>query len=182
MTITPVDSELNLFLIEDIYPEFLLNKMPVDVALYADWRREDMQSDWQRRRLNDSELTKEFDSYVKTLITEIQQATGYSACACDTGFWLDEPGFTVDRHLDNSAVTASMQIYLWDNPLLPGTAFYHNNEIRKEFAYKKNSGYFMINGPDQYHGMTTTVPPGQYRLCSYTWFYPKVYIYYYYQY
>lgn len=174
MRITPVDNNANLFYVENVYPESLLNSMTKEYALATSWRREDMQSEWLRRRLENTDLISEFDQFIKSCAQEIEQSINFSILACDTGFWLDEPGFTVDKHLDNSAVSASMQVYLWDDPELPGTAFYADNTVRKEFEYKQNTGYIMINGPKQYHGMTATVPQDHYRLCSYTWFYPKV--------
>ena len=174
MIITPVDHHKNLFYVEQVYPKHLLDKMTAEYALSATWRREDMQSGWLRRRLNDSPLIAEFDQHIKSCAAQIDQATGFAILSCDTGFWLDEPGFTVDQHLDNDAVSASMQIYIWDDAALPGTAFYVEDQIRREFKYVQNTGYLMINGPGQYHGMTATVPDGHNRLCSYTWFYPKV--------
>lgn len=174
MKITPVDDSGNLFYVEDIYPQQLIDKLTLEYALAAPWRREDMQSDWLRRRLDNTELVDEFDKYNKSCADYIGQAIQFPVLSCDTGFWLDEPGFTVGKHLDNDGVAASMQIYMWDNDCLPGTAFYANSSIRREFKYKKNTGYIMINGPDQFHGMTATVPDDNYRLCSYTWFYPKV--------
>lgn len=174
MNITPVDNRADLFYVEEVYPLTLLDKLTKQYAASVPWRREDMQAEWLRRRLDNTELVNEFDAYIKTCSSQIEQATGFPILSCDTGFWLDEPGFIVDKHLDNNAVSASMQIYMWDNDLLPGTAFYSDNSVRKEFAYKQNTGYLMINGANQWHGMTAKVPPDNYRLCSYTWFYPKV--------
>jgi hypothetical protein len=174
MTITPVDERPDLFYVEDVYPQELLEQMTEQYALSAPWRREDMQADWLRRRLDNTELVNEFDSYIKSCASTIEQAINFPVLYCDTGFWLDEPGFTVSRHVDNAGVAASMQVYMWNNPALPGTAFYSDSEVRRQFEYKQNTGYLMINGPTQQHGMTASVPDNNYRLCSYTWFYPKV--------
>lgn len=174
MKITTVDANNNLFYIENLYPPELLDKLNESCMLSLPWKKEDMQHDWLRRRLLSNEILEEADQYVKQCVNEIEQAINFKILSCDTGFWLDEPGFTVDRHLDNSGVAASMQVYMWDNHTLPGTTFYQGDSIRKEFEYKQNTGYIMINTADQWHGMTAIVPPNNYRLCSYTWFYPKV--------
>jgi hypothetical protein len=174
MNITPVDHNTNLFYIENLYPQELLDKLNESYILSLPWKKEDMQSDWLRRRLLSNETLEEADQYVKQRVNEIEQAINFKILSCDTGFWLDETGFTVNRHLDNSGVAASMQVYMWNNPALPGTTFYQGDNIRKEFKYKQNTGYVMINGANQWHGMTAKVPRNNCRLCSYTWFYPKV--------
>ena len=92
----------------------------------------------------------------------------------DTGFWLDEAGFFMEPHLDNSGLFASMQIFLNKNHSNLGTAFYNADEtLRFQPEYKINTGYIMLNNGEQLHGMENPVPNNSYRICSYTWFYPK---------
>jgi hypothetical protein len=54
-----------------------------------------------------------------------------------------------------------------------GTVFYNQDQtVRYTFPYKVNTGYIMLNGPDQYHGVPTTLAEGELRLSSYTYFGP----------
>jgi len=176
MKITPVDSNLDLFYVENFYPTELLNQFLNTNHLDAVWKKEDMQMQYPRRRLlhdRDSVYAK-MGAYVNSNLNLISGAIGLKAAGADTGFWLDEPGFSMDSHLDNGAVFASMQIFLNNNNLNLGTVFYNrDNSIRFKPEYKINTGYIMINGPYQIHGMGNKVPENSYRICSYTWFYPK---------
>jgi len=177
MIITPIDSQHNLFAVSDFYPTDLLDKFLSIEHLRTDYTREDMQSDWPRRKLiaTPGTIYNDIEMYVKTKIDEIGAEIGASFCACDTAFWVDNTGFWMEPHLDNEGVTVSMQIYLNDNKQELGTVFYNpDNSVRYSLPYTVNTGYIMINGPTQVHGMEVPVPQDTYRISSYTWFYPKV--------
>jgi hypothetical protein len=176
MTITPVDTQRNLFKVADMYPQELLTKFLTTDHLATPYRKEQLQDNWPRRRLMNEteEIYMELDAYVKQQLSDIEQAIGVELMACDTGFWLDEAGFCMEKHLDNEGVRVSMQVYLNENLLDLGTAFHNpDGSIRYKPEYIINTGYIMINGPEQYHSMTTRVPDDSYRISSYTWLYPK---------
>lgn len=175
MIIEPVDNNLDLFLVKDFYPEDLLEEFSKSDHTAIDWNKESWQEQYPRRRLKNIGIYKKIDEYVKTQQQLISQKIKLEFLSCDTGFWLDEPGFSISPHLDNEGVYASMQIFLNINKLSLGTVFYNNdNSIRYAAPYILNTGYIMINGTDQWHGMEVSVPENTYRICSYTWFYPKV--------
>jgi hypothetical protein len=112
--------------------------------------------------------------FVQSQLKIIEQQIQHEFLACDTGFWLDLPGFSMDTHLDNDGVYAAMQIYLTENTKSMPTVFYNNDgTVRFIPKYQVNSGYLMLNNSNQWHAMPYTVPDDEYRLTSYTWFYKK---------
>ena len=177
MTITPVDDKLDLFSVVDLFPEPILERLKQTDHLQSDWSRMDWQEDWNRRRVTPrpGSVYAEIDLFVKSKLPEIEEITQTSILSCDTAFWLDLPGFTTNPHLDNDGVFIAMQVYLTEYPGIEmATEFYDSdNTIRFKPAYRINHGYFMINNPNQRHGMLTPVPDNTYRLSSYTWFYKK---------
>lgn len=176
MIITPVDEQRNLFKIENVYPTELLDKFLNTDHLLTPYTKEEMQAQWPRRRLMNEteEIYMEMDSFVKQQLSDIANSIGVELMACDTGFWLDEAGFCMNKHLDNDGVQVSMQVYLNDNIPELGTVFYNaDGSIRHKLVYLVNTGYIMINGPEQQHSMLTKVPVDSYRISSYSWLYPK---------
>jgi hypothetical protein len=177
MTITPVDKQYNLFLIEDIYPQDLIDQISqVDYMKY-DWELQEGQLDWPRRKLlpHHDSILFELDKHLNTVRFDIADSMNghFPEYDCWSSFWLDYPPYTCKMHTDGDLPTA-MQIYLLDSAEPEhGTVFYNPDEtIRYIFPYKVNTGYLMINGPDQYHGVPTVLPEGQLRLSSYTYFGP----------
>ena len=177
MNITAVARATDLFRVNDIYPQELLAEFAATDHLQSAWRKEDWQDEYPRRRLiyaPDSIYTQ-LENCVKAHLHTISTFIGIDIAACDTGFWLDLPGFCMTPHLDNDGVSASMQIYLNVNESSLGTVFYNpDNSVRYQSPYTINAGYIMLNGPQQTHGMGNPVPADSYRISSYTWFYPKV--------
>ena len=177
MTITPVDNKFDLFSVVDLYPTTILENLAQTDHLQSEWKREDWQAEWSRKRLINTpgSIYEAIDLYVKSKVSEIEQITNTGILSCDTGFWLDEPGFTTQSHLDNNNVFMAMQIYLTEHPGHDlATEFYSEDcTVRFKPEYKINHGYLMINTPNQYHGMMVPVPDNTYRLSSYTWFYKK---------
>lgn len=177
MIIIPVDEQKNLYRVEEFYPADLLAEFLSTDHLLTPYTKEEMQDYWPRRRLfyDDQSIYSQLDLYVKQQLPIIASTIGVDLMACDTGFWLDEPGFCMDSHLDNEGVQASMQIYMNDNINELGTTFHNaDGTVRYKPDYTINTGYIMINGPEQYHSMPTSVPRDSYRISSYSWLYPKV--------
>lgn len=173
--IASIDDKNNLFSITEFYPPSLLEELTAIDLMTVAWDKEQWQTEYERRRLKDCAVLNKFNDFVRDKLAEINQLTGINAVHCDTGFWLDGPGFTMSNHLDNSDVYAAMQIYLLDLQNCPGTRFTDSNgDPRITFNYKQNTGYLMLNAAEQYHEVAGTVPANLYRLCSYTWFYPKL--------
>lgn len=174
MIITAVDNKQDLFLIENIFPDNLLDNLSKVILLDLPYKNEAWQEEYSRRRLEPNTVLLGFSKYIRHNLERLNESTGMQAIDCTTGFWLDEPGFTMNTHVDNSNVFASMQIYLLGENC-PGTKF--TTELGLErycFNFSKNTGYLMINNIDQYHEVAGTVPADTYRLCSYTWFFPKL--------
>lgn len=202
MTITPVDDKLDLFYVEDVFSDFLLEKFKEVDHTNAVWQKEENQTDWPRRLITDEyELVYlAMDHHIKEQLQQIQEITKTQILSCDTAFWLDEPGFFTYPHLDNKNIFMSMQVYLSEHPGIDmSTEFYNvddknkekfdtlahpditeakiyystDNCVRFKPEYKVNNGYLIVNNPTLYHGMLTPVPEDSYRLSSYTRFYKK---------
>lgn len=176
MKITPVDQHNNLFYIEDAYPVDIVDQLRTTDPLSHPYGKVEMQDNWPRRNvqpLANSVYTKLTDA-LNQYSNQISEAMGQPVYVAYTGIWLDEAGFAMGKHLDDDRVVMSLQIYLNDNDEKLGTTFFNEDgSIRCQFPYKFNCGYMMINGPDQYHGMTVPVPADSYRISSYSWIYPK---------
>ena len=177
MTITPVDKQYNLFLIEDIYPQDLLDQVAQEDFMSYDWELQEGQLDWFRRKLlpGQDSILFELNEFVNTIRFDIADILNveFPKYNCWSSFWLDYSPYTCKMHTDGDLPIA-MQIYLLDSAGQEhGTEFYNSDKtLRYVFPYKVNTGYLMINGPDQYHGVPTVLPEGQLRLSSYTYFGP----------
>jgi hypothetical protein len=165
MQIIPVDEYKNLFKISNVFPYHIVEKVLFTPWMALSWQRQQGQETWLRRRINDTEeVGRDIGEYI------------------GTGWWLDEPGFTCAMHTDGEMPGSLHMTWIAAVPEL-GTAFYNykdENSLRHQFLVQANTGYIMINVPDesgtrhlQWHAMTTPVPAGTYRLSSYTWLQPK---------
>jgi len=177
MIITPVDEQNNLFLVEDVYPQDLIDKIQQENFWEYEWQLQEGQPDWARRKLviKPWGILAQVDTYLNTLHSHIAKTIGvkFKYEGVDSAFWLDYPPYTCKTHLDGDLPIA-MQIYLLDKAGPEhGTVFYNKDEtVRYAFPYKVNTGYLMLNGPNQYHGAPSTLQPGELRLSSYTYFGP----------
>lgn len=175
MTIEPVDEYNDLFVVQNFYPEDLLERFLAADHSTQPYKKEDWQDNFPRRRLVHLDpIYDEMDAYVNSQLSKISSIINKELMACDTGFWLDEAGFRMTPHVDNAGVQVAMQIYLNENDITLGTVFYDNTlSVRYRPLYKVNCGYLMINNPKQLHGMMNPVPDDTYRISSYTWFWLK---------
>ena len=180
MNITPVDNFNNLFLIENLVSESLLNKIISTPWLnfnYIDWN-----PGYKFRRTIEmcNKLVEWHDQWNDTVLSiwdQLQHRLNVNLQEFkpnDTRWWLDVAGFKTGIHLDNAGVLAAMQMYWQGEPQL-GTTFYdssandtNNTPVRYQTKCIPNTGYIMINGPDQWHGTTFQVPENTLRLTSYT--------------
>ncbi len=181
MIITQVDHIPDLYKIENILPEQLIEKINAENFWAYEWEEQEMQSGWKRRKLalGESSPLAEVDVYLNEALTQIENAVNivFEHKFCWSSFWFDYEGFTCSIHEDgeerNYTPHIAMQIYLLKSHENLGTVFYNSrnaNDVRYVFPYKINTGYLMLNRPGQWHGMTNTVPADCPRLSSYTYF------------
>lgn len=181
MKITQIDEIPNLFLIEDILPNNIIEKIAKESLLDYEWELQSHQLHWKRRRLkpNTTSPLAMVDFFYDKCLDQIADATNveFFGKHCFSNFWLDYEGFDVDIHLDgadrNFDPLMAMQIYLTGGDFQLGTVFYKDRTgklVRYQFPYKINTGYLMLNGENQWHGMLNPVPSGHIRLSSYTYF------------
>jgi hypothetical protein len=185
MQIIPVDEYNNLFRVTDVFPRHIVEKVLFTPWMALSWQRQPGQETWRRRRINDGEITwqHEWDQHLQSIWPDIAQGVGRDIGSYSgTGWWVDEPEFTCALHTDGEMPGSLHMTWIADIPTL-GTAFYHYKDeksLRHQFLAQANTGYLMINVPDesgsrhlQWHAMLTPVPAGTYRLSSYTWLNPK---------
>jgi hypothetical protein len=178
MQITPVDSENNLFKIENIFSQDLVNKVLSTDWLSLPWQRQEGQELWARRRVQDHALPwiDQWHQELSQRWSEIEQQLGSKLHPYfGTAFWVDEPGFTCGMHTDGE-LPGSLHI----NWVGPGTTFYWYKDpatVRYQVPLEPNSGYIMINRHDDtgyrkllWHAMLT--PVETFRVTSYTWITP----------
>jgi hypothetical protein len=181
MIITPVDSQLDLFIVENVLPLDLLEQINQEDLWSCPWEKQDMQLEWDRRLLlptADSPISQ-IDTYYNQLLDQIADTVGVEFIhkSCWSSFWLDYENYICNIHEDGAergyTPLMAMQVYLTESPDNLGTVWYHDAEgkhIRYAFPYKQNTGYLMLNHAGQYHGMLNKVPSGHLRLSSYTYF------------
>lgn len=180
MLITPVDNEKNLFYVKDVFTKDLVNKVLSTPWLDLDWVRQEGQEDWKRRRIKDSVIPwveqwhQELNNNWHVISEQIGRSVeGYLG----TAFWVDEPGFTCSMHTDGELPGSLHMTWIG-----AGTIFYwykNSNAVRYQVPSYPNSGYIMINMPDDtgyrkllWHDMPHEVPTNSFRLTTYSWIRP----------
>lgn len=185
MQITPVDSENNLFRVQTVFPDELVQKIVTTPWMELAWQRQEGQESWPRRRINNDAIPwiNDWDQHMNKIWGYVEQQLGIVTHGyTGTAFWLDEPGFTCGMHTDGE-LPGSLHLTWIGTESTHGTAFYWHkdpNTLRYQVPMEPNSGYIMINQPDNtgyrkllWHAMLTPVPENTFRLTSYTWILPK---------
>jgi len=191
MKIKAIDNKNDLFSIKNIITEELLEKLSLEVLDTIPYTKmEGLQAQMPRRKLvpvTGSTLSQ-IQEHIDKQKDVISKAVGYKINQIDSVFWLDQPGFSIDAHIDNPGVGNAMQIYLSNCKDL-GTIFYNVEDseivtkedkqrwhyqgshppanIRKAFDFETNTGYIMINNNKQLHGVPNTVGKDDIRLSAY---------------
>jgi len=180
MQITAVDPDNNLFCVQQAMPDHLVQKVLSTPWLDLPWQRQEGQTLWSRRRINDAAIPwlDEWNQVCSKLLwPAIEAATGTKIAHYQgTAFWIDEPGFTCSMHTDGE-MPGSMQLN-WIGTKDLGTAFYWYKDptaLRYQTTFEPNTGYIMINSSDatgyrplMWHAMLNPVPANSFRLTSYS--------------
>ena len=174
MIIQPIDSKNNLFYVEDVYPQSLIDAISTYDFTSTPYEKVEWQEHMPRRKLkfNEDNVLAQLNVCNESNLDLISKAININLMHSGTAVWLDEPGFSMGIHEDNLGVTIAMQVYLNYNDTNLGTKFYHKNNInslRYDFPYKLNAGYIMINESGQWHGIPNKVPNSSWRISSYTY-------------
>jgi hypothetical protein len=178
MQITAVDSDNNLFCVQQVMPDDLVQKILNTPWLDLPWQKQSGQESWPRRMINNDALhwIDEWNDACSQLWPAIEKTTGTKMSQYPgTRFWLDEPGFTCGMHTDGEML-GSMQLN-WIGTRDLGTAFYwhkHPASLRYQTTFEPNTGYIMINKADDtgyrplmWHAMLNPVPANSFRVTSY---------------
>ena len=171
MKITAVDNLNDLFLVEDFYPQEIIEKVNQTDFLAYKYEPVLVQGQFTRRNLKSDRFLNKLDTWSNEALSELIKQTDLNLTLLGCGFWLDTENYYMDQHIDAiNHVSAGMQIYIKDSDKSLGTCFYNpDGSVRYQFEYKVNTGYLMINNEHQVHAMTTAVPHNQYRLSVYHW-------------
>lgn len=185
MQITPVDHYQDLFRVESVCPDHLVQDILATSWSTLSWQRQEGQQNWRRRRIDTQEIQwiDSWDNYLHSIWPQIESTIGINLLPYSgTAWWLDEPGFTCGLHTDGEMPGAMHVCWSGASQDL-GTTFYHHkdpNTIRVQFPMLTNTGYIMINIAReqgyrhlQWHGMLRPVPDNTFRLTSYSWIIPK---------
>jgi len=195
MNITEIDNKKDLFLIENLVTEELMDKLSKVVLEDIPSIPSPGQEHFERRRLvfSSGSVFEQIEACIDSHKESIGAVINKSITRIVAVYWLDFPGFQVMPHFDNSAVHSVMQIYLKDCDDM-GTVFYNpalgdieirddtqrvhytadltprhlnNLPIRYTYECKKNTGYLMVNNDNQLHGVPNKQPEGKLRLSAY---------------
>lgn len=179
MQITPVDSEHNLFRVEQVMSNALVQQVLATPWLDLPWEKQSGQESWPRRKINNDAIPwiDEWNRACSSAWTKIESATGIKLGHYQgTAFWIDEPGFTCSMHTDGE-MPGSMQLNWIGNKDL-GTTFYWYKDpaaLRYQTPFADNTGYIMVNRADStgyrrlmWHAMLNPVPANTFRLTSYS--------------
>lgn len=179
MKITPIDETGRLFQVTDIVSAELLDDLQQLDWSTVPWTRQPMQESWPRRLLDPTHpLLDKVITCINDSLREVSDVCKINIGGIvTTGFWLDEPGFTVSIHTDGH-LPGSMQLF-WVMPTEQhGTTFYYSkrdSDVRFSPKSIPNTGYIMLNNlsedgsqPLHWHGMLNPVPEGTVRVTSYT--------------
>ena len=115
----------------------------------------DHQEEKPRRRLDyNDELMKQIKIlFMHTNITgALQNKFNTALTFSSADIWIDNKGYKLGPHTDDSSIKLALQIYLSNNN--EGTSLYDNDGgIRYTFPFKFNSGYALYNGMYSTHGV-----------------------------
>lgn len=169
MKIVPVDSEHNLFLIQDFYSKELVSSVESydhDSYLYENVL---VEGSYTRRNIVQGQAHT-LKLYAQSLqnIKDIGIFLKKDLKLHSYNLWYDLPGYYMNKHLDAiNHVHIGMQVYLTNSDQSLGTYFYNEQGVRHFFPYIANTGYLMINSKVQWHAAPNIVPNGHSRLSMY---------------
>jgi len=181
-----------LYFIENLVPDTVSDAIQAQDWLTFPLSLADGQETWARRTADNNAVSQNFHNYIRQSVVTINQQLGTKFIIPERSvWWVDFPGFEVVIHCDHPImVKTALQMY-WIAPSEEyGTVFYSDDqptvdfvgcdpdqlELVHRFPSRANTGYLMRNEPDPvtgqrprlWHGMLNPVPPGQFRLSSYT--------------
>jgi hypothetical protein len=184
MQITAVDSENNLYQVQDLLPQHLVDKILSTDWLNLEYYLEEGNRKL-RRRVNVDKLDwyQEWKTHLQTIWADVQQSIGCdNIFYAETGWWLDDATYTCPMHTDGEMPAALQMFWIGANTDL-GTSWYWYKDATKpryKFPFKSNNGYIMLNLPNntgyrklQWHAMLEPVPDNTFRVTSYSWLVPQ---------
>jgi hypothetical protein len=154
----------DLYQVNQILPDTAIAKLET-------YLKTNIEQPWEYETSAYGQHRKKLAWHAETVIEELHEiCNGVSAAVFDKfklhnhrflgiTLWQDAPEYFLDWHTDNDTVSVSLQVYLFGNPLCPGTTFCIDD---KEIAigFQSNTGYLVYHRPNQQlvHKVSWPVP------------------------
>jgi hypothetical protein len=154
----------DLYQVNQILPDTAIAKLET-------YLKTNIEQPWEYETSVYGQHRKKLAWHAETVVEELHEiCNGISASVFDKfnlhnhrflgiTLWQDSPEYFLDWHTDNDAVSASLQVYLFGNPLCPGTSFLIDD---KELVidFQSNTGYLVYHRPAQQlvHKVSWPVP------------------------
>jgi len=121
------------------------------------------QENYPRKRLSYKEkLSKQLHIFFmnKSITSALEEKFEMDLKFKSVDVWIDNKGYKLQPHTDNSSIKLALQIYLSNNSI--GTSLYNlNKEKIRTFQFKINFGYALLNNEGSFHGTDTVKEDGR---------------------
>ena len=121
------------------------------------------QENYPRKRLSYNEkLSKQLHIFFmnRSITSALEEKFEMDLKFKSVDVWIDNKGYHLPPHTDNSSIKLALQIYLSNNSI--GTSLYDlNKEKIHTFQFKINFGYALLNNKDSFHGANTVKEDGR---------------------
>lgn len=161
----------NLYQINNFFTKELVEKTLDYVKISDKFHQVELQEYLNRTSItwDPDTVVEEIHNVLEKLTNDLNVLFDQNRKFCGLQIWKDTAGYLIGKHVDNSRVGYSLQIYLTTDIDNLGTYFYDNDCV-VEIPYKQNAGYVTDAAQNIVHGMVRAVPPGHTRLSIYgTW-------------
>jgi len=164
-TATAID---NLYQLDNFFTRTLLEKLLGYASTAQSWHKLEKQEYANRLCISwEPECVFEETYMVLDQLTpELNELYAKDFKFTGLQLWKDTAGYYIGKHVDNTRVGYSVQIYLTSGVPNLGTYFYNDN-VSVEMPYQVNSGYATDSAQALLHGMSKPVPNNHVRYCIY---------------
>jgi hypothetical protein len=158
----------NLYQLNDFFTQDLVEKLLTYASITDSWHKLEKQEYLNRQCVTwePESVFEETFMVVDQLTTKLNELFGKNFKFTGLQLWKDSAGYHIGKHIDNTRVGYSLQIYLTSGVSNLGTYFY-NNDITVEIPYQVNAGYLTDLAQDVPHGMIRPVPNNHTRYSIY---------------
>lgn len=179
MRIEPIDTQKDLFAVNDVIDPDLIDRLRLDDLGSYKQTPQLRQEFLPRRTIHEynGSVLEDISNNIRSKLPHINSLLDTSYTQVLISYWRDLPGFEMSTHIDNPRIDIAMQIYLDAPDENFGTVFYSATEsdvdekddiqkwylnnydlpVRHTFKSLPNTGYLMFNNKLQAHGVPNIV-------------------------